>query len=198
MKLLAAILTTLVCLAPYSQALAANASASPDMKPLPVGQAAPDVLFGGPASPGEAAQLGVPASAKSFRLNDIKGEAVILVVFSMYCPYCQKEGPELDKMHKLIKDKGLADKVKLVGLGAGNSAYEVNVYREKFKLAFPLLADQDFTAYKAFGQVGTPFYYVLKRQGPGFVIVDQLLGCVPAPEAFVDGVLQKTGLGGGK
>lgn len=198
MKLIFALLAALVCLSPCSHALAANASASPDMKPLPVGQAAPDVLLSGPASPGEAAQLGVQASAKSFRLNDIKGDAVILVVFSMYCPFCQKEGPELDKMHKLIKDKGLADKLKLVGLGAGNSAYEVNVYREKFKLGFPLLADQDFAAHKAFGQVGTPFYYVLKRQGAGFVITEALLGCVPSPEAFVEGVIQKTGLGGGK
>lgn len=173
---------------------AGGASTSPDMKPLPVGQAFPDISFAGPILDKEAKELGAGANGKPFSLQQTKTQAVILVVFSMYCPFCQKEAPELNAMHALIKSKGLSGKIRLVGLGAGNSPFEVNVFREKFSTPFPLIPDQDFAAYKLLGQVGTPFYYVLKRQGNGFVIVDTQLGCVTSAEAFLNTALEKTGL----
>ena len=175
-------------------AFASGASTSPDMKPLPVGQVFPDVTFAGPILENEARQLGAGAKGKPFSLQQSKAQAVILVVFSMYCPFCQKEAPELNTMNALIKSKGLSGKIKLVGLGAGNSPFEVSVFREKFSIPFPLIPDQDFAAYKLLGQVGTPFYYVLKRQGNGFVIVDTQLGCVTSAEAFLNTALEKTGL----
>lgn len=194
MKSFTAILLSLLCLFANVQAFAAGASLSPDMKPLPVGQAFPDVTFTGPITDKEAKELGAGAGGKPFTLQQTKSQAVILVVFSMYCPFCQKEAPELNKMHAIIKSKGLSDKIRLVGLGAGNSTFEVNLFREKFSIPFPLIPDQDFAAYKMLGQVGTPFYYVLKRQGAGFVIVDTQLGCVTSAEAFLKAALEKTGL----
>lgn len=173
---------------------AGGASTSADMKPLPVGQTFPDISFTGPLTDKEAKDLGVGAGGKPFTLQQIKAQAVILVVFSMYCPFCQREAPELNTMHALLKSKGLSGKIRLVGLGAGNSPFEVNVFREKFSTPFPLIPDQDFTAYKQLGQVGTPFYYVLKRQKDGFVIVDTQLGCVTSAEAFINAALEKTGL----
>lgn len=198
MNTAALLLCALLTFLPASRAMAAGATLSADMKPLPVGQAFPDIVFPGPITPAEAGQLGLPPGDKPFKAADIKAQAVILVVFSMYCPFCQKDGPELAKLNSLIAARGLSNKLKLAGLGAGNSAFEVNVFREKFRISFPLIPDMDFSAYKALGQVGTPFYYILKRQGQGFVIVDSQLGCMTSPEAFLDGVLAKTGLGKGK
>lgn len=198
MKLVSILLASLLCLLPCSQALAVNASESPDMKPLPVGAAAPDLTLPAPAAAKEAAELGLPASATTFRLADLKADAVVLVVFSMYCTYCQKEAPSLAKLHALIRERGLSGKLKLIGLGAGNSAYEVNVFRETYKLSLPLVEDPDYAAHKALGQVGTPFYYVLARQGQGFVIVDEQLGRVDSMEQFLKAVQDKTGLSGRK
>jgi len=184
----------LLCCTP---ALAGNASLSPDMKPLTAGTTLPDITFSGPVTTAEAKALGA-ASESGFKLTGIKADAVVLVVFSMYCPYCQKDAPELKKMHELIASRGLAGKLALVGLGAGNSAYEVNIFREKFGLSFPLIPDPDFAAYKILGQVGTPFYYILKRKGNGFTIVDTQLGCMVSPEAFLDSIQAKAGLKKGK
>lgn len=194
MKSLTAILLSLLCILANTQAMAASASASPDMKPLPVGQTFPDILYAGPITGAEAKDLGAGGDGNSFSLRKTKAQAIILVVFSMYCPFCQKEAPELVKMNALVKSRGLSGKLKLVGLGAGNSPFEVNVFREKFTIPFPLIPDQEFTAYKQLGQVGTPFYYVLKRQGDGFVIADSQLGCVTSAEAFLNTALEKTGL----
>lgn len=174
-------------------AWAANASQAPEMRPLPVGQAFPDLVLQGPFTPQEATQLGLKPGAKSFRLADIKADTVILVVFSMYCPFCQKEGPALVETNALIRERGLAGSVAMVGLGAGNSDFEVAIYRDKFKVDFPLFQDKDFLAYKALGQVGTPFYYILSRGPGGFTIVDESLGCMTSPKALLDSVQAKTG-----
>lgn len=198
MKALALSLVLALSVLAHSQALAAQASESPFMKPLPAGQAFPDLTFTDPISDKEAQDLGAGAGGKPVRLADVKAQAVIFVVYSMYCPFCQREAPELNKLHALIKSRGLSDNLKLVGMGAGNSPFEVNVFREKFSTPFTLLADQDFNAYKALGQVGTPYFYVLKRQGNGFVIADGQLGCMTSAEAFLDGVVEKTGLPKGK
>lgn len=198
MRAILPVLAVLMCLSARSPALAANASESPSMKPLPVGQAFPNLSFKGQFSQREAEELGLAAGGKEARLNDVAAQAVILVVYSMYCPFCQREAPQLNKLHQLIKSRGLSGKVKLIGVGAGNSPFEVNVFREKFAITFPLLPDPDFAAHKALGQVGTPYYYVLARKGDGFTVVDGSLGCVSSEESFLDGALEKTGLGKGK
>lgn len=192
-SLLAAALTIVTLLLP-SLGFAGGASLSPGMKPLPTGQTAPNFAFTLPLSKGEAAVLGTKPDANAAHLNDVRAQAVVLVVFSMYCTYCQGEASELAALDTRIKERGLSDRLALLGLGAGNSSFEVNVFRKKYGLTFPLLSDPDFAVHKALGEVGTPYYYILKRSGEGFVIVDQLLGRMTSAEAFLDSVLNKTGL----
>lgn len=194
MKSLLALAMTIITLLLSSPGFAGGASLSPGMKPLSTGQIAPNFAFPLPISKGEATQLGIRPDAKTAQLNDVHAQAVVLVVFSMYCTYCQGEASELAALHTQIKERGLSDKLKLFGLGAGNSPFEVNVFRKKYGLEFPLLSDPDFAVHKVLGEVGTPYYYILKRTGKDFVIVDQLLGCMTSAEAFLDSVLDKTGL----
>lgn len=188
-----AVLTVLTLLA-HSQGFAANASLAPGMKPLPTGQTAPNFVFSLPISKGEAAELGLRPDAKAAHLSDVQAQAVVIVVFSMYCTYCQGEAPELAALNTLIKEKGLSGTLKLIGLGAGNSSYEVNVFRKKYSLDFPLLSDPDYVAHKALGEVGTPYYYILKRAGKDFVIVDQRLGRMTSAAELLNTIVSKTGL----
>jgi len=188
-----AVLTVLTLLA-HSQGFAGGASLAPGMKPLPTGQTAPNFTFNAPVSAPDAAALGITPDAKALHLNDVQAQAVVIVVFSMYCTYCQGEAPELAALHTLIKEKGLSDKLKLIGLGAGNSNYEVNVFRKKYSIDFPLLSDPDYVVHKALGEVGTPYYYILKRAGKDFVIVDQRLGRMTSPAEFLNTIASKTGL----
>jgi peroxiredoxin len=188
-----AVLTVLTLLA-HSQGFAGGASLAPGMKPLPTGQTAPNFAFSAPVSAPDAAALGLKPDAKALHLNDVQVQAVVIVVFSMYCTYCQGEAPELAALNRLIKEKGLSDKLKLIGLGAGNSAYEVDVFRKKYSLDFPLLSDPDYIAHKVLGEVGTPYYYILKRAEKGFVIVDQRLGRMTSVAEFLDTIVSRTGL----
>ena len=192
--LLALLFLFLAAIPPAAPALAVEASESPTMKALPVGTACPAVTLKGPVSDEAAKELGLPPKLSALPLKDLKAPAVILVVYSMYCPYCQREAPELNALHALIKSRGLDGKVKLIGLAAGNSVFEVSVYKEKYAITFPLFPDPDFVAYKPLGQVGTPFFYTLKRQGDGYVVAGARLGRMDSPEKFLNSVLVNTGL----
>ena len=108
-----------------TNATAMQASDNAASHPLPVGSLMPDLLLRGELSPEHVKHLGLKGPAPR-RLSEIKAETIILVAFSMYCPHCQREAPALNELHALIESRGLADNVKLIGVGIGNSDFEVD------------------------------------------------------------------------
>jgi thiol-disulfide isomerase/thioredoxin len=81
----------------------------------------------------------------TFSLSQVKARMLIVEVFSMYCPICQREAPVINDLHTLIeKDAVLKKDVKLIGIGIGNTPFEVEVYRKKFNVLFPLFADDGY------------------------------------------------------
>ncbi len=65
----------------------------------------------------------------------------------------------------LIDNPQLKDKIKITGIGAGNTQFEVNTFRKKYKVEFPLIPDADFKVHKIIGKVRTPFFIVVKLDG---------------------------------
>ncbi len=169
---------------------AGGASVAPDATPLAVGQTFPNVTLEGTLTAEQAAWLGIPAGTTAPTLSQIKAQAVILEVFSMYCPHCQAEAPSVVALHKEIAARGLDGTLKLIGLGAGNSQSDVDIYRTKYTIPFPLFTDFDYVVHKACGEVGTPYFYVLARQGKNFVVVVSSLGRMDSPAAFLDQAIQ--------
>jgi peroxiredoxin len=170
-----------------TNATAMQASDNAASHPLPVGSLMPDLLLRGELSPEHMSHLELKGPAPR-RLSEIKAETVILVAFSMYCPHCQREAPALNELHALIESRGLADNVKLIGVGIGNSDFEVQVFRDKYATTFPLFSDPDFTVNKEIGEVGTPFFYVLAMnpEKKEIRVVKTLLGRMESAETFFD------------
>ena len=117
--------------------------------------------------------LGLDADKETFQLKDIRAEFAVVQIFSMYCPICQREAREVNELYNLIQDSDAADKVKLLGIAPGNSAFEVSVYREQYDVQFPLIPDGEFEWHKIMGEVGTPYFLIVDLD-TGEILEDHL------------------------
>jgi thiol-disulfide isomerase/thioredoxin len=169
-------------------ALAAN-------KPPEKGEVLPAINLPIPKNPEERNYLGLSGSGL-FKIPQIKAKAVIVEIFSMYCPFCQKDAPGVNELYRLIENNpDIKNKIKLIGIGAGNSPYEVEVFKKTYNVLFPLFPDKAFTIHKACGEVRTPYFMVVKINEDGtHQIVHAQLGGYPGAEPFLELVLKASGL----
>lgn len=168
-------------------AVAMAASTQPPQE----GSFLPEIKLPKPVDAGDVRYLGISGS-KTFSANDVKGQALIIQIFSMYCPYCQKDAPNLNRFFGLIENNPrLKGKIKILGIGAGNSQFEVNTFKKKYKVVFPLVPDADFHIHKMIGEVRTPYFIVVKLHGTKKPeVVYSRLGVHENVEAFLDEVIK--------
>jgi len=128
----------------------------------------PDIILDGPQNAGDTGYLGLPQGDKPFRLQAVKAGAVIVVIFNIYCRTCQEEAPRLRVLYERIAaDPVAAGKIKIVGIGVGNSAYEVDTFRKRYRIPFPLFPDLNSAIHKQVGEVRTPYLFGVKTGGDG-------------------------------
>ena len=159
------------------------------------GDTLPELVLPVPQDPSQKSYLGL-TSADTFKVSDIKGSVAIVQIMSMYCPHCQREAPRINTFYtKIENDALLKGKVKIIGIGAGNSEFEINFFKKKYEVPFPLFADPDFGFHKKIGEVRTPYFFGVHLTGPeaGRVFYSQLGGPDDALE-FLEKLLESAGL----
>jgi peroxiredoxin len=155
----------------------------------------PDINLPAPVKNYEKDYLGIPEKG-SFSLSHIKADIVIVEIFSMYCPYCQKDAPGVNELFGLISENpDIKEKIKLIGIGAGNTPFEVDVFRKQYDILFPLFPDESFSIYNAVGEVRTPYFFVIRiNPGGSSTVVYSRGGSIRDPDNFLQSILQESGL----
>lgn len=170
-------------------------SAQAAKSPPKVGEILPDFSMAVPGESDARNYLDLSRGG-SFKIPQINARVVILEVFSMYCPFCQKEAPNVNRLYQLIEENpNLRGKIKLIGIGAGNSSYEVNIFKTRYGIPFPLFPDSDYSIHGLLGNVRTPYFIAVKINSDGtHRVVYSKLGAFESAESFLRLIIKSAGI----
>ncbi len=113
-------------------------------------------------------------SQKKVKLTDFKGKVVILNFFATWCPPCRAEIPELVKLYRLNKEKGLM--VLGVSLDMDVPPQDLTTFVKGMKITYPVLVGTADLAEK-YQVNGVPTTILINREGKTHTRYD---GLVPA------------------
>jgi thiol-disulfide isomerase/thioredoxin len=161
---------------------AAGAISAPE-----VGNRLPRFMLAAPDDSSEREYLGLTGRG-SFAVADIKADVVLIEFFNVYCPHCQVDAPVTRELYELVQaDPRLADRVRLIGIGIGNSDFEVGYFRKKYAVPFPLFSDLDYAVEDKIQIRYTPHYVAVRLDGKGGArIVYSQIGRIGDLKEFID------------
>jgi peroxiredoxin len=168
-----------------------QAAAAPPAK----GEPFPAITLPMPKDAEEKNYLGLTGSGP-FKISQVKAQAVLIEIYSMYCPYCQKDAPGINELFQAIEgDPELKGRIKIIGIGAGNSLYEAGVYKKTYNVPFPLIPDERFDLHKALGETRTPYFILVRidQGGAGLVTYSELSG-FKGVESFLEIIRTSAGI----
>lgn len=148
-----------------------------------------------PGSEAERSYLGLSGNG-NFRIGEVKSQVLLVEIFSFYCPHCQQSASQVNDLYNEIQKRGdLNGKIKMIGIGAKNSAFEVDSYRERYHVPFPLFSDKYLELTEKLCVRGTPTFIGFKVDGKGlqesFYYGE---GGFPDIQKFLSEIVQSSGL----
>jgi hypothetical protein len=148
-----------------------------------------------PKNPNEKIYLGISGDG-FFKIHQVKATAVLIKIFNLYCPVCQSTAAAMAELyHQIEENPDLRNKIKLIGIGTGNSLSEVEVFTQTNNIPFPVFPDEDFTIHKVLGEVRTPFFIATRKNRDGsHEIVHTHLGALTGVQVFPDLMLEAYGI----
>jgi len=174
----------------------ATAISATENSPPKVGSPLPDFELPMLNNPADLQYLGLPAGGKFFKINQVKAKVVIIQIYSMYCPYCQAEAPNVNRLYATVENNpALKGRIKIIGIGAGNTQFEVVTYKKKYAVILPLVHDADFTIHKIMGEVRTPYFIAVKLNDGGKTeVIYSRLGALGNIDQFLAQLVTLSGL----
>ena len=100
-------------------------------------------------------------NGKNIRLNELKGEVILLNFWASWCGPCRQEMPELDKLHKKYQRLGF----KVLGVNVEKDPTAANKLLKKNPVIFPILYDTENKVSKLYAVKGMPTTVIIDRDG---------------------------------
>lgn len=154
-------------------------------------------IFGGPRLDGASDEeqselLGQPApgfelfkvDGGTVRLEDLRGEIVVLDFWATWCGPCMRAMPEIQKVH----EKFDGQKVRIIGVNQGERLEDVANMLEEKKFTFTQVLDSDSTVGDSFSVSGIPQTVVIDAEG---VVQAVHVGYSPTLEVTLNDQIEK-------
>lgn len=130
-----------------------------------------------------AAYLGFFKPQKSFFLTDIKADILVANVFQSRCPHCRGLVDDLNEIYDLVEKEGFFHKIKFIGLGYGDDFVEVEDFKKRYAVRYPLFADPLADKVKV---KNIPATFILKMTPAGAQVLYEFYGVLPKAKDLLD------------
>jgi cytochrome c biogenesis protein CcmG, thiol:disulfide interchange protein DsbE len=134
------------------------------------------------------AQLGQPApdfiledlTGQNWRMDDLRGEVVLLYFWATWCPPCRESLPSLESLHREMALA--AQPFQLLAVLSNDDPAQASRLIGQLGLTFPILADQDNKVARLYGLTGVPEAWIIDSNG---ILRERFIGSRPwdSPEA---------------
>jgi len=102
---------------------------------------------------------------KSFKLSSLKGKVVVLDFWASWCPDCRKDAPNIVRMYREFKDKGVA----FVGVSFDTEKVMWERAIEKYDMEYTAVSElkkmRESTIAKQYGVKWIPAMVVIDKKG---------------------------------
>lgn len=120
---------------------------------------APPVLGRGDRAPGF--ELPLLQSGEEIALDDLRGQVVLVNFWATWCKPCEEEMPAMQRLYAAIQPQGF----ELVAISVDESAADVEQFRDRMALGFPIALDPDRTVARAYQTMGFPESILIGTDG---------------------------------
>ena len=126
-----------------------------------------DPLLPGATAPGFTLQRIGDGQAVS--LADSRGRVVLLNFWATWCPPCEAEMPAMERLYRGLRGEGF----ELLAISVDEEAADVEAFRERHGLSFPVLHDPDRAVANAYQTYKFPESLLIDPEG---VVVGRFIG----------------------
>lgn len=96
------------------------------------------------------------------RLDDFRGQVVLLNFWATWCPPCREEMPSMQRLYEAYRERGL----EIVAVSVDTaSPGEVQAFVDELGLTFPVLHDRDSMVSRLYSNPGVPTSYLIDPEG---------------------------------
>jgi thiol-disulfide isomerase/thioredoxin len=136
----------------------------------------PQIKLTAPKAPDLQNYLGVQQDSE-FNLTQIPTKMILIEILNTFCPDCQKSAPQMNRVYNIIEnDADLKPDIKLIGIAAGNDAFQIEPFVKEFKIKYPVFPDPDNKIHELLGGAGPPGVILADIHGKVLFVHEGLLG----------------------
>jgi len=108
-------------------------------------------------------------------INSSSDKVIFLNFWAVWCLPCKKEMPDIESLHRLMKD----EEFRILAVNLGDKTYKVRKFADRFSYTFDIIVDEKKVAATKFKIMGLPTTIILSKGG-------RVLGRVMGPKNWDD------------